>query len=316
MVPLLAVVWVGGYVLLAACVVLSVFALREFYRAFETATVDSDRPIKPSYRVGMIGIVLLYVFQFLFIGSRAWMFICVAMSLSLLLMKGSRSVTDSLVTMAGLFYVVLFISFIYNIDSEFEPLSFLLGLSDEAVGAGAGSQSMLYIHGFRYNFVWLVVLSALATDIFAYFIGSKWGRRKLAPSVSPNKTVEGSVGGIFGSVAACGIFGYIAMPEFLVHCIVIGALGGVVSQIGDLTASAIKRRLGMKDFGNLIPGHGGLLDRVDSILFTAPLVYIYLSLVSGWTLNGDMQTPVFGYLWEAMNGTVDSSVSDILGRMN
>jgi phosphatidate cytidylyltransferase len=319
MVPLLAVVWVGGYVLLAACVALSVFALREFYRAFEASAADSARPVRPSYRVGAVGIVLLYCLPYLFLGGMAWAVICVAMSLALLLMKGGRGIADSLVTMAGLFYVALFISFIYNIDFYFGSLN-IRAIADPGMANLLPSQfpGMInadigfYIHGFRYNFVWLVVLSALATDIFAYFIGSKWGRRKLAPSVSPNKTVEGSIGGALGSVLVCGVFGYLAMPELLAHCIAIGALGGIVSQVGDLTASAIKRRLGMKDFGSLIPGHGGLLDRIDSIMFTAPLVYLYLRVVSAWTLNGNLQTPVFEYLWESVNGTNGSPLADIL----
>jgi phosphatidate cytidylyltransferase len=154
-----------------------------------------------------------------------------------------------------------------------------------------------YIHGFRYNWVWLVIFSAFATDIFAYFTGRAFGRRKLAPVLSPKKTVEGGIGGVVGSIAACGLFGYFAMPEFFVHCIAIGVLGGVVSQFGDIAASAIKRKLGIKDYGTLIPGHGGLLDRVDSLLFTAPLVFIYLSALCYWQgLSGiDMPTPLSGY---------------------
>ncbi|MDR3225692.1 MAG: phosphatidate cytidylyltransferase [Clostridiales Family XIII bacterium] len=323
MVPILAFVWVGGYVLLAACVALSVFAVREFYRAFETATVDSNRPIRPSYKVGVAGIILLYVMPFLFGGEIAWIVVCTVMCFALLFLKDERSVTDSLVTMAGLFYVALFISFIYNIDFNFDPLQIAFKAGNESLWEtvlpsidawGDHSANLFYFHGFRYNFVWLVIFTAFATDIFAYFVGYKWGKHKLAPVLSPKKTVEGSIGGIVGSVLVCGVFGYFAMPEFLVHCIIIGALGGVVSQAGDITASAIKRRLGLKDYGNLIPGHGGLLDRIDSILFTAPFVYLYLSVVSGWTMNGDMHTPAFEYIWQAMNGTVDASALEILGR--
>jgi phosphatidate cytidylyltransferase len=132
--------------------------------------------------------------------------------------------------------------------------------------------------------------------------------------LSPKKTIEGCIGGVVGSVVCCGLFGYFAIPAFFLHCVIIGVLGGVVSQVGDLMASAIKRRLGIKDYGTLIPGHGGLLDRIDSLLFTAPLVYIYLSVLSMWTMNGDMKTPAFEYLWQSMNGVVDVSVTDILGR--
>jgi phosphatidate cytidylyltransferase len=309
MAPLLAVVWIGGYVLLAACVVLSVFAVREFYKAFEVATVDADRPIKPSFKVGVASVILLYTVAFI-TDEIFWFVIVVVMCFALLLLNDGRSVTDSLVTMAGIFYIVLFISFIYRTDMAYPPYAIAI-ISGE--GGDIPGPLMPYIHGFRNNFVWLIVFSAFATDIFAYFTGRAIGKHKLAPTLSPKKTVEGSIGGVVGSVVVCGLFGYFAIPAFFVHCIVIGALGGVVSQFGDLTASAIKRRLGMKDYGSLIPGHGGLLDRIDSLLFTAPLVYLYLSIVSGWTLGGDLKTPVFRSLWESMNGTIDSSVLDILG---
>ncbi|HML38998.1 MAG TPA: phosphatidate cytidylyltransferase, partial [Bacillota bacterium] len=82
-----------------------------------------------------------------------------------------------------------------------------------------------------------------------------------------------------GSVLFCGLFGWFVVPWLLVHCIVIGVLGGVISQFGDLTASIFKRKMGIKDYGNLIPGHGGIMDRFDSVLFTAPMVYYYIMLV-------------------------------------
>jgi phosphatidate cytidylyltransferase len=110
------------------------------------------------------------------------------------------------------------------------------------------------------------------------------GRHKLCPSVSPQKTVEGAVGSLVGSLLLCGAFGYLLMPALLVHCLIIGAIGGVVSQLGDLTASVFKRNLGIKDYSNLIPGHGGILDRFDSVLFTAPCIYYYAVLVIPMTV--------------------------------
>jgi phosphatidate cytidylyltransferase len=127
--------------------------------------------------------------------------------------------------------------------------------------------------------VWLIFLTAFGTDIAAFFTGSAFGRHKLCPSISPSKTVEGAVGGVAGSILVCGAFGYLFMPELLIHCLIIGAAGSVVSQFGDLTASIFKRNLGIKDYGTLIPGHGGILDRFDSVLFTAPFVYYYATLV-------------------------------------
>ena len=110
----------------------------------------------------------------------------------------------------------------------------------------------------------------------AYFVGRSLGKNKLCPKISPKKTIEGSIGGIIGSIIVCGLFGVIFARGLILHCFIIGALGGVVSQFGDLTASVFKRKMGIKDYGNLIPGHGGILDRFDSVLFNAPLVFYYI----------------------------------------
>ena len=127
--------------------------------------------------------------------------------------------------------------------------------------------------------VWLIFLTAFGTDIMAYFTGYFLGKHKLCPKISPKKTIEGSIGGVIGSVVLSALFGYFFFERILIHCIIIGIIGGIVSQFGDLTASVFKRKMGIKDYGNLIPGHGGILDRFDSVLFTAPMVYYYIMLV-------------------------------------
>ena len=134
--------------------------------------------------------------------------------------------------------------------------------------------------GNDYNLmVWLVLLTAFGTDIMAYFSGYLFGKHKLCPKISPKKTVEGAIGGALGSMVLCGIFAKLFLPALFMHCLIIGLLGGIVSQFGDLTASIFKRKMGIKDYGNLIPGHGGILDRFDSVLFTAPLVYYYIAVI-------------------------------------
>jgi len=130
--------------------------------------------------------------------------------------------------------------------------------------------------------LWLIVITAFGTDIMAYFSGYLLGKHKLCPHISPKKTIEGSVGGVLGSVILSGLFGWFFLPDLLIHCLVIGVLGGIVSQFGDLTASIFKRKMGIKDYGHLIPGHGGILDRFDSVLFTGPMVYYYIVLVIGY----------------------------------
>jgi len=130
------------------------------------------------------------------------------------------------------------------------------------------------------------VISALvitwANDTCAYFAGRLFGRHKLHPAVSPNKTWEGFAGGAVGSVAGMFIARWVAFPALTtVDCIVLGLLGAVLGPLGDLCESLLKRAHGVKDSGTLIPGHGGLLDRVDALLFNAPAVYLYVVAVRG-----------------------------------
>lgn len=135
-----------------------------------------------------------------------------------------------------------------------------------------------------FHYIWLVVIGAVATDTFAYFTGVTIGKTKILPHISPKKTVEGSVGGVIGCMLAMMMYGMFVMNGNgyehvqVYHFAVLGLLCGFVSQLGDWAASSIKRTMGIKDFGNLIPGHGGIMDRIDSILFVAPMVYIYISL--------------------------------------
>ena len=124
---------------------------------------------------------------------------------------------------------------------------------------------------------YLVAVSWL-TDTGAFFVGRRLGARKLAPRISPNKTLEGTAGGI---IVACviGIPLGIWMEVPLRDAAFLALLGSLAGQIGDLAKSAMKRDAGIKDFGGLFPGHGGVLDRFDSILFNAPLFYFYLRFV-------------------------------------
>ncbi len=125
----------------------------------------------------------------------------------------------------------------------------------------------------------LALIAPWVTDTFAYFCGRLFGRHKLIPSVSPNKTIEGSIGGIVFCSAVCAGYGYVmstqieGMPHFAYFALM-GFLVSIVSQIGDLIFSLIKRRYGIKDYGFVFPGHGGVLDRFDSIIATAPLILI------------------------------------------
>ncbi len=117
-------------------------------------------------------------------------------------------------------------------------------------------------------------------DMAAYFVGVRFGRVKLNPLISPKKTVEGAVGGIAGSMLTAMVLyfaaGMLGLSQFgFLHFVLIGFVGAIAGQIGDLFASMVKRHCGVKDFGSIFPGHGGMMDRLDSILFVTVFVYLY-----------------------------------------
>lgn len=138
--------------------------------------------------------------------------------------------------------------------------------------------------------VWLVFLGAFMTDSCAFFAGKLFGKHKLCPNISPKKTIEGAVGGVIGCGLGFLLFAFIintfisayiggAEMSYLLMFI-LGVIASFVAQIGDLTASLIKRQFGIKDFGKMFPGHGGMLDRCDSIIMVAPVVFIFAAQIS------------------------------------
>ncbi len=134
--------------------------------------------------------------------------------------------------------------------------------------------------------VWMIFISSWISDTFAYLTGVMFGRHKLAPVLSPKKSVEGAVGGIAGAALTGALFGVLFRSAFEIEQIVliltvVGGAGSVISQVGDLAASAIKRNHEIKDYGKLIPGHGGIMDRFDSVIFTAPITYFLIILLMG-----------------------------------
>ena len=160
-----------------------------------------------------------------------------------------------LATFFGFFYVVVMLSFVYQVREM--PLGAYL--------------------------VWLIFICAWGSDTFAYCAGLTLGKRRLAPQLSPKKSVEGAIGGILGA-ALLGVIFALAINRFsdvwvgVVAFGVIGAVGSVISQVGDLAASAFKRHYDVKDYGKFIPGHGGVLDRFDSVIFTAPVIFYLAQL--------------------------------------
>ena len=132
--------------------------------------------------------------------------------------------------------------------------------------------------------VWMIFISSWICDTCAYLTGMAIGKHKLAPVLSPKKSIEGAVGGVVGSALVGAAFGYFALERVFADqnvtwiAALICGVGAVISQVGDLAASGIKRNHDIKDYGKLIPGHGGIMDRFDSVLFTAPIIY-YLAIL-------------------------------------
>ena len=245
MAPLLVLLYFGGYPLMIAAFLIGIVGLYEFYKGFHSVGA------RPNYIVGALATFALYAINLLHLDDRWWMLwlvlVIMAGFISCLYKFEERTLYDGMATVIGVIYVVFF--------------SFHVVLI---------SQTPHYI------LIWMVVLSAFGSDIFAYFTGRALGKHKLCPNLSPKKTVEGSIGGVLGAVVLCGLFAYIFARHYFVDALIIGFFASILSQFGDLVASSFKRKMGIKDYGNLIPGHGGILDRFDSVLFTAPFVYYYI----------------------------------------
>lgn len=249
-VPLLIFILLkGGFYLYIATMVITLIGLYEFYHAM------THKKFKPINFIGYgLTIIMLTIFYFSFdlIYLLASIILAIIIISALQLMESQYSIVDVSITLYGFFYVATLLGHIILTG----------GLENNKI-------------------IWLIFIIAWSTDTFAYFGGYFFGKKKLCPRISPKKTVEGAISGIIGSMLSCGIFAYIFFiqyMEYVIMIILLGMIGSVLSQIGDLTASQIKRYVGIKDFGSIIPGHGGVLDRFDSILFTAPVVYYFFTI--------------------------------------
>lgn len=125
------------------------------------------------------------------------------------------------------------------------------------------------------SLIWIMLLSTWASDTFAYFAGSAWGKHKIVPKISPNKSLEGFIGGFVGCIFTAIIASFFFGVE-VYHGAMLGVIVGICAPLGDLFESKLKRDCGVKDSGMLLPGHGGVLDRFDSLLFVAPFILLYL----------------------------------------
>ena len=186
-------------------------------------------------------------------------------------------ITSSCITCIGIFASILWL-IVYSEKSRFVTALLCMTLGCTYIGILMAHFPMYYdIENSIYSGkIWLLfaILATFTTDTAALLGGKTIGRHALAPKISPNKTWEGSISGIIGSILFSIVFCYISKtPEYLWQIAALGATVGVVSQLGDLTESKIKRTFNVKNTGSLLPGHGGLLDRLDSLLWSVPITY-------------------------------------------
>ncbi len=174
--------------------------------------------------------------------------------------------------------VVLFAATIFDETLTIERTSYIFTMGVLICAGLHALMSLRDVYGFQY--LLLLALATYGSDTGAYFAGVFFGKHKLIPRLSPKKTVEGSIGGVFlGTLLAVSFAGYFGLLKtnsiLIVACFVLT----LTSQIGDLVFSAVKRHFGVKDYSNLLPGHGGILDRIDSILFNALVLSFFLVMV-------------------------------------
>lgn len=253
--PLLAVIFLGGYFIKYGIMVISLLGLFEYFKAAKRKNVN---PLSIYiYAFCVIYYVLLnneasFKSILLFIVPAVLILLCIPV------LNNKYNFVDVAVSVLGFIYIPVFFSFIVLTDMK--------------------------MYG-RY-LVWLIFLSSWGCDTFAYYSGKLLGKHKLCPKISPNKTTEGSIGGFLGSVIICAIFGILIKYNAginiqIYHYVILGAISGIICQFGDLAASSIKRYVQIKDYSHIIPGHGGILDRFDSILFASVVVYYYITFVVG-----------------------------------
>ena len=251
---LIATVGYGGNVLFGLLAVISLIGMSELYKVME---VHNKLLGFVGYLAAVGYYALLFTNQMGMVTMLSIAFLVLVMMVYVFAYPQYRS-EQVMTVFFGLFYVAMMLSYVYQTRM----------LADGAI------------------IVWLIFLSSWGCDTCAYCVGMLIGKHKMAPKLSPKKSVEGGVGGVVGA-ALLGALYAVAMNKWggasanALHYAIICGDGGMISQVGDLAASAIKRNHDIKDYGKLIPGHGGILDRFDSVIFTAPVIYYLATMLAG-----------------------------------
>ena len=247
----LATIISGSWILFFTLLVVSLIGMRELYKVMKV----SDEHVTVLELVGYLGAVLYYIAMKADFGNYGTMAIIISMILILFVYVFGYPKYRAEQVMAaffGVIYVAVMLSFIY-LTRSLPDGKFL---------------------------VWLIFLCSWGCDTCAYCVGMLIGKHKMAPLLSPKKSIEGAVGGVVGA-ALLGVIYAAATQGKMAEYALICAVGALISMVGDLAASAIKRNQNIKDYGKLIPGHGGILDRFDSVIITAPVIYYLAKTILG-----------------------------------
>ncbi len=275
------IIYMGGWIFFAAVILFSAFALWEFYRIAEKKNSFPNKI--PGIIMGVLMMILFYYRSFLH--DLIWLLISNVLFVMIiffleLIRKKPNGLLNISTTIGGILYVIFPFSCLIGIREFYSLVS-----NYQIIGESIGFEPKMYYEALSGSagcgwFVVNVFITVWIGDSAAYFIGKKWGKHKLFPRISPKKTWEGAIAGFVFSIIALVVTSNFLTPRFpLKHALIIGSIIGVIGQIGDLAESLLKRDAGIKDSSGILPGHGGVLDRFDSILFVAPTVYIYLLLI-------------------------------------
>ena len=230
-------------------------------------------------------IAVLAVYEFLALGKAKGYDVPTVLCIVIMLIIMAAFIVEDLSVELGMFAALLIIPASYVVTKKSLenslPSSAIAVLATTYVGMLSGSLIRLH-NDFPegYKLVFFLLLVVWLGDTGAYYVGKQFGKHKLSPRISPKKTIEGLIGGVSASVIAAIVIHFTFFPKFpLLHAVIAGVLLSIAGVIGDLAESMWKRSAAVKDSGTLIPGHGGFLDRFDSILFTAPILYCYWTLI-------------------------------------
>jgi phosphatidate cytidylyltransferase len=256
---LLFTVWSSSpYYFAALAAVAVILALGEFYAL---ATKARCKPQTVTGFCAALVVIASFVFEEPLLTVGALIALAIATLGSAVLHPGELK--ESLVSVSATVFGVVYVAL----------------LAGCLVGVRMIPDSRFAISHFSSKALTLFFAIVILTDTGAYYTGRTIGRHKLAPRISPGKTIEGAIGGFVMAAVAGYLSKLVFFPEMpTAHCLVLGAIIGIIGQVGDLAESLLKRGSDVKDSGRLLPGHGGMLDRIDSILFSAPVLYYYFRL--------------------------------------